>query len=86
MVGWHHQLNGHEFKHTPADGEGQGSLVCCSKWGRKESDMIEQLNHTTTHTHTFMPLSLLLLLPELSPFTFTSHLLKSNSYGLVQTY
>ena len=30
MVGWHHQLNGHEFEQAPGDGEGQGSLVCCS--------------------------------------------------------
>ena len=30
MVGWHHQLNGHEYEQTPGDGEGQGSLVCCS--------------------------------------------------------
>ena len=45
MVGWHHQLNGHEFKQTPEDGEGQGSLVCCSSWGFKESDTIEQLNN-----------------------------------------
>ena len=33
MVGWHHQLNGHEFEQTLGDGEGQGSLVCCSPWG-----------------------------------------------------
>ena len=39
MVGWHHQLYGHEFKQAPGDGEGQGSLVCYSPWGRKESDM-----------------------------------------------
>ena len=45
MVGWHHQLNGHEFKQTPEDGEGQGSLVCCSSWDFKESDTIEQLNN-----------------------------------------
>ena len=38
MVGWHHQLNGQEFDQTLGDGEGQGSLVCCSPWGRKESD------------------------------------------------
>ena len=38
MVGWHHQLNGHEFELAPGDGEGQGSLVCCSPWGRRESD------------------------------------------------
>ena len=39
MVGW---LNGHEFGQTPGDGEGQGSLACCSPWGHKESDMTEQ--------------------------------------------
>ena len=39
MVGWHHRLNGHEFKQTPGDGEGQGSLVCCSPYGHKDSDM-----------------------------------------------
>ena len=32
LVGWHHQLNGHESEHTPGDGEGQGSLACCSPW------------------------------------------------------
>ena len=36
MVGWHHQANGHEFEQTPGDSEGQGSLLCCSPWGRKE--------------------------------------------------
>ena len=36
MVGWHHQLNGHEFEQTPGDGEGQGNLVFCGPWGRKE--------------------------------------------------
>ena len=40
MVGWYHQLNGHEFKQTPGDGEGQRSLACCRPWGRKESDTI----------------------------------------------
>ena len=35
MVGWHHQLNGHEFEQTPEDREGQGSLVCYSPWGCK---------------------------------------------------
>ena len=38
MVGRHHQLNGHEFEQTPGDGEGQGSLVCCSPRDCKESD------------------------------------------------
>ena len=41
MVGWHHQLNGHEFGYTPGVGDGQGVLVCCSPWGCKESDTIE---------------------------------------------
>ena len=41
MVGWHHQLNGHEFEQTLGDGEGQGSLVCCSPWGCKKSNMTE---------------------------------------------
>ena len=40
MVGWHHQLDGHEFEQTPGDGEGQGSLACCSPWRHKESDTI----------------------------------------------
>ena len=44
MVGWHHRLDGHELEQTPGVGDGQGSLACCSPWGRKESDMTEQLN------------------------------------------
>ena len=44
-VGWHHQLNGHELLgQTTGDGEGQGSLACCSLWGCKESDTTERLN------------------------------------------
>ena len=46
MVGWHHQLNGHEFEEAPGVGDGQGGLACCSPWGRKESDMTEWLNWT----------------------------------------
>ena len=44
MVGWHHQLNGHEFEQAPEVGDRQGSLVCCSPWGCKESDATEQLS------------------------------------------
>ena len=44
MVEWNHQLKGHEFEQAPGVGEGQGSLVCCSPWGHKESDMTEWLN------------------------------------------
>ena len=43
MVGWHHPLDGREFEQAPGDGEGQGSLACCSPWGHKESDMTELL-------------------------------------------
>ena len=43
MVGWHHQLNGHESEQALGDSIGQGSLVCCSPWGHKESDTTEQL-------------------------------------------
>ena len=46
MVGWHHQLDGHEFEQAPGVGDGQGSLVCCSPWDRKELDTIERLNGT----------------------------------------
>ena len=49
MVGWYHQLNGHEFEQTLRDGEGQGSLVCCSSWGCKESDTTEWLDHHHHH-------------------------------------
>ena len=42
IVGWHHWLNGHEFEQAPGDGEGQGSLECCSPWGHKELDRTEQ--------------------------------------------
>ena len=44
LVGWHHRHNGHEFQQAPGVGDGQGSLVCCSPWGHKELDRIEQLN------------------------------------------
>ena len=44
MVGWHHQLDEHEFEQALRAGDGQGSLACCSPRGRKESDMTERLN------------------------------------------
>ena len=49
IVGWHHWLNGHEFEQAPGVGDGQGSLECCSPWGRmgsKELGMTERLNWT----------------------------------------
>ena len=46
MIGSHHRLSGHGFGWTPGVGDGQGGLACCSSWGRKKSDMTEQLNWT----------------------------------------
>ena len=44
MVGWHHRLDGPKFEQALGVGDGQGSLECCSPWGRKESDITERLN------------------------------------------
>ena len=44
MVGLHYQLDGHKFEQAPGDGDGQGSLACCSPRGRKGSDTTERLN------------------------------------------
>ena len=49
MVGWHHQLDGHEFEWTPGIGIGQGGLVWSDSWGRKKSDTTEWLNWTERH-------------------------------------
>ena len=45
MAGCHHQLDGHGFEQAPGDGEGLGSLACCSPWGRKVSEMPEPLSN-----------------------------------------
>ena len=45
MVGWHHQLNGHEFERALGICDGQGNLAYCSPWGRKDSDTTQQLNN-----------------------------------------
>ena len=46
MAGWHHRLDGHEFRRTPGVGDWQGGLACCDSWGRKELDTTERLNWT----------------------------------------
>ena len=51
MVGWHHRCNRHELGQTPGDGEGQGSLACCSPWGDKESDRTLRLNKWSGQQH-----------------------------------
>ena len=82
MVGWHHRLNGYEFEQVPRDSEGQGSLVYCSLWDRKESDTTEQLNkiHVLFHrkgNHSTMTLGF-----DLSAFTFLSQCLFQNANSL----
>ena len=76
MMGWHHRLNGYVFEQAPKDGEGQGSLACCSPCGHKESDTTEQLNsnkytHTHTHTHTHNGILLRHKKNETMPFAAT---------------
>ena len=41
MAGWHHRLDGYEFEQAPGVDDLQGSLACCSPWGRQESDTTE---------------------------------------------
>ena len=48
MVGWNHRLNGHEFEQAPGDSGGQGRLECCSPWGHKDSDTIQQVNNNNS--------------------------------------
>ena len=62
MVGWHHRLNVHEFEQTLGDGEGQGSLVCCSPWGHKESDTIDnRLSNKNSNKYTHEQVQIWLL-------------------------
>ena len=49
MVGWHHRLNGHEFEQPLGVGDGQGSLACCSPWGRKESEWLSDWTELNWH-------------------------------------
>ena len=51
MVGWHHQLDGHECEQTAGVSEGQGSLVRCSPWGHKEPATTELQNSNSSQEH-----------------------------------
>ena len=53
MVGWHHQLNGHEFEQAPEDGEGQGSPACSSPWVHNDLDTTERLNNNQAYPSLF---------------------------------
>ena len=52
MAGWHHRLDGHEFEQALGDGDGQGSLACCSPWSHKKSDMTERMNNNGAQSST----------------------------------
>ena len=66
MVGWHHQLDWHEFEQAPSEGDGQGSLACCSPWHLRESDMTEWVMNWTDlkrfylNSHAALPTQLIL--------------------------
>jgi len=66
MVGWHHRLDGHEFEQAPRVGDGQGSLTCCTPWGRKESDTTELLYWTELYWSEVKPVFKLLCMHKLS--------------------
>ena len=63
MAGWHHWFDGHESEWTPGVGDGQGGLVCCDSWGRRESDTTERLNWTELKKRKSIPYSAFLKLP-----------------------
>ena len=72
MVGWHHQLYGHEFEQALGIGDGQGSLVCCSPCGHKELDKTERLNWTELNwSVTICKLRVNYMLAFLYPSPFT---------------
>ena len=82
IVAWHHQLNRHEFEQAPGVGDGQRSLVCCSPWGRKESDKTVQLNWAALSWHNCSSISGVTGHPcyrQLSHLTFKTFL-SSNFY------
>jgi len=78
MFGWHHWLNGHEFEQTPGIGDRQGSLVCCSPWGHKESDTTEQLNWTELELLT--NLSVIIISQYIC---VSNHIVHFNSYNVI---
>ena len=72
VVGWLHQLNGHEFDQALGVGDGQVGLVGCSPWGRKESDMTERLNWLTS--------------PQVGLYLITNKNSNTNPWGLLKGY
>ena len=77
MVGWRHQLNGHEFGWTLVVGDRQGGLVCCGSWGCKELDMTLQLKWTKLTRSTFVGKVMSLLFNMLSTLVVKAFLPRS---------
>ena len=82
MVGWHHQLNGHEFESAPEVGDGQGSLASCNPQGCKELDMTEPLNRLSFLNDE----NLFLWATEMRSYlTLNSHLYRETLITLIST-
>ena len=73
MIGWHHQLNGHEFEQTPGGSEGKRSLECCSPWGFKELDTTEGLDNNMSTESVMLVNHLILCCPLLLCLCLTNH-------------
>ena len=82
MVGWYHRLDGHEFEQALGVGDGQGNLACCSPWGPKESDMMEQLNWTELKAGFNCYLGYVSRVPKLWISPFFNHLDHLGSYHI----
>ena len=80
MAGWHHRLNGYEFKWTLGVGDGQGGLACCDSWGCKELDTTERLSWTELmHLHDFFS-------TEFSNWNLCILCLLNNTPNLIQKF
>ena len=91
MVGWHHQLDGHQFEQVPGVGDGQESLVCCNPWCHKQSDMTERLTWTELNWSCSLQMCeqdtlsgkiLNLMFTTNGRMTFTLYFLLKNLHGL----
>ena len=85
MVGWHHQLDGHEFEQALGVDDGQGSLVCCSPWSCKELDMTEWLNwteHNILVTFIRLPFSFQMLQDTCTDYCRTGREIKKKIFRL----
>ena len=85
IVGWCHRLNEHEFKWAPGDGEGQGSLACCSPWGHEELDRTEQLNNIWGIINLSHKLQILSLISVTSIYLKNYSIQNKNHYLRIKT-